>query len=1296
MDSVAEEKGEWIWGRNEMNIFLSSTYLDLLEHRTVVDQALRSLCQVRGMELFGARPEEPTRVCIEELSQCQVLIGIYAYRYGTIPKGGVLSITEQEFDFAQVRGIKCLCYFVSPQHVDPQPNKEVGKEKEVKCLKDKISTRVTPDYFTSPDNLACNVSAGITQLLLRDGLAYGAFVDADKYYEPFMKNDGWLSHVFPMVGRERTLAELEKFFEDECSKIGLLVGTGGVGKSKVLFEWAKRHPDKDEGKRVLFLRERDIDNDLLQVLPKCRVIIIDDAHRKKDIDRLVACIASDDSTPKLLLCCRPHGRAMLRSVIYKQPLAERRCIEFTELGPLSKDETRKLTSDIIGTNHLRVIEPLVAALGDSPLMSVIGARYIKEQAVHPSLISNDLSFRRAILDRFCQEILESAQQILTGIDPRSLIYLIAALNPLPLRNPKVNKVASSFLNIPTDMFNQAVDSLVEARLLTRVGDTARLAPDVIADAFLEEACFAASTETNTGYASRVFEHFSNVCPEIIIRNLAEVDWRLGFEKSRDLLADIWKALGSACENTDRATVAAGLDLISEIAHLQPAQALNAIRHPIEMVKSAGAHDDSSLIFGNMENTVIDILSSVGGYRAYAAFCANELWEIGRDGKKPVFSSANKAIQALQSIAGYGLFKDVRVSYEIFKCACQWAKEQGWEDHIYSVFDVLDPILRKEDEEVRSEGAKVSFISFGLRPYGWRKKVVEKIIELGRNSSEKTTLRAIESLSKVANLPHGGKGRRITNEELQGWLPERRLALEGLLAVARAKNTPTTVDKARQVAKEHLHCSDLADLCRAILDELQESFDVRLTMVLRGSLHHDFVYILRSSEKQSCHKDFKNAINDFFNSVTQEILEHVKSAHALVELLEYRMENMVQAGLTPSPQPLIQMLATKASKLCAESAVLVSENPASLLTYTLSVLIQALAHENREKAQELISRLLIHGSQSQIQQIVLLFEYGGWLSDAGEVEIEQLQRGLSSESDDVKCGFLKSVHCLPERHRKTALGILCNYDIGGSVTLCEAFFTNFGQHAIPYKELDSKTVTIYLGKLLQAQEIGQHEYQTDQFLEFVAAQNPAALISLFLQRIEYAKKHEDFAYRPVCMFNDWPTMGTIQKDQRKGLLREVRDKIISENGTNKRNLIALFWALGGADIGDCMLALEEVVESDSEEIIISLAQIIDHHHAQLIVQHPDFFLKIIQRAESCSPNAVKVVLGNLKGVVQCQGGCGILGQPFPEHVAFRDAVTKLLPGIPTGTPTYEFYDWALKHTEREIQKQLALGKELERA
>ena len=85
-------------------IFVSSTYVDLIEYRKAAEKAINDQRQkYEGMEYMGAMAEEPTQACLDLVEKCDLFIGIYAWRYGYIPKSSDISITEEEYQEKKVK-----------------------------------------------------------------------------------------------------------------------------------------------------------------------------------------------------------------------------------------------------------------------------------------------------------------------------------------------------------------------------------------------------------------------------------------------------------------------------------------------------------------------------------------------------------------------------------------------------------------------------------------------------------------------------------------------------------------------------------------------------------------------------------------------------------------------------------------------------------------------------------------------------------------------------------------------------------------------------------------------------------------------------------------------------------------------------------------------------------------------------------------------------------------------------------------------------------------------------------------
>lgn len=96
-------------------VFISSTYTDLIEERQQVMQTLLQMdCIPTGMELFPAADEEQFEFIKKIIDDCDYYILIIGGRYGSVTKEGI-SFTEKEFDYAVERGI----HIISFVHGDP-------------------------------------------------------------------------------------------------------------------------------------------------------------------------------------------------------------------------------------------------------------------------------------------------------------------------------------------------------------------------------------------------------------------------------------------------------------------------------------------------------------------------------------------------------------------------------------------------------------------------------------------------------------------------------------------------------------------------------------------------------------------------------------------------------------------------------------------------------------------------------------------------------------------------------------------------------------------------------------------------------------------------------------------------------------------------------------------------------------------------------------------------------------------------------------------------------------------------
>jgi len=82
-------------------IYISSTYKDLIEYRKAAADALRLIrYDVIRMEDYVARDMRTRSACEADVAECDLYVGIFAWRYGYIPEDNneeQQSITELEY-----------------------------------------------------------------------------------------------------------------------------------------------------------------------------------------------------------------------------------------------------------------------------------------------------------------------------------------------------------------------------------------------------------------------------------------------------------------------------------------------------------------------------------------------------------------------------------------------------------------------------------------------------------------------------------------------------------------------------------------------------------------------------------------------------------------------------------------------------------------------------------------------------------------------------------------------------------------------------------------------------------------------------------------------------------------------------------------------------------------------------------------------------------------------------------------------------------------------------------------------
>lgn len=154
-------------------IFISSTYEDLIEERRKVQDTILSMYQFPiGMEMFSADDKEQWEIIQETIDSSDYYVLIIGHRYGSIIKNGEdagISYTQKEFRYALKQNIPVLAFLINdsvpvvPQKVD----EDAKSKKKLKAFKEEVKVGRNVEWWTSKEDLALKVMNSLNKKINR-------------------------------------------------------------------------------------------------------------------------------------------------------------------------------------------------------------------------------------------------------------------------------------------------------------------------------------------------------------------------------------------------------------------------------------------------------------------------------------------------------------------------------------------------------------------------------------------------------------------------------------------------------------------------------------------------------------------------------------------------------------------------------------------------------------------------------------------------------------------------------------------------------------------------------------------------------------------------------------------------------------------------------------------------------------------------------------------------------------------------------------------------------------------------
>jgi predicted ATPase len=203
-----------------VRVFVSSTLEELAEERAAARQAIEKLRLTPVMFELGARPHPPRDVYRTYLEQSDVFVGIYGESYGWVAPG--MDISGLEDELRQAERIPRLLYVKRAAPL---------RDPRLAALVTRVEDEADVSYRLFSD-------AAELGTLIEDDLA---LLLSERFAAPRRPRSPALpAPVDRFVGRRAELEELERLLVEPDRRLVTVTGPGGVGKTRLALEAARR------------------------------------------------------------------------------------------------------------------------------------------------------------------------------------------------------------------------------------------------------------------------------------------------------------------------------------------------------------------------------------------------------------------------------------------------------------------------------------------------------------------------------------------------------------------------------------------------------------------------------------------------------------------------------------------------------------------------------------------------------------------------------------------------------------------------------------------------------------------------------------------------------------------------------------------------------------------------------------------------------------------------------------------------------------------------------------------------
>ena len=1106
----------------------------------------------------------------------------------------------------------------------------------------------------------------------------GPWLTPEDYFAPFKGRGAVFSHDWSLVGREGEIAALVEALGRDDMPFALLIGPGGIGKTRILKEAIQRFATKNKGTAIRFLSaSQEPDAASLEALGTGRkVLVVDDAHDREGLKLLIEYAVDPRHKTRLLIATRPYAEQRIRTELALYRVVDPSAVR---LERLEKQALHALVVEVLEEfgGDTEWADAILAIAADSPLVAAMAARVVAREGIIPELARGERELRQIILSRFTRVITGHLGTATDAALLRAVLELLAIIQPFHIDDRRVAElIEATRPGIVAADVSRALKMLIDGGVIYKRGQLYRLMPDLLGDFLIEESCIGADGRLTT-FALAVADAVEGNRLTQILVNLGRMDWRRmeGDPSESDLLEPIWRKLRAIDDKYD-----SRIEAIQAVAYYQPGQALEFVQAQIEQDR--------------VLNEFSAILRRVAFSPEHRRDALRLLWELGQNDNRDLNPHPSHPIRTLAELVGYDRNKPLAFIAEVAEFGFALLDEPGAWGGRYTPFDVLAPLLSGEGMTTTSTGRAISmspfFVDYEAVAH-LRARLIERIIALLGAEDPRTAHRAALFLNDAVRPPRGMLNSVASDELLRQYEAEfsQTIGKVGALIAGGALAPTTVIGLVRSLNWYAQFDEDaLGDQVRSIFATLPHDLDFRFHAALAEGAEYSFVGQVRYADWEDDH--------EWMGGFVAELLAAYPDRRVLCAAFLSHRETVKAAGMSTFPgNHLVDKLIAADPAIGREIIDRSLAEPDTGLRDYLGFAVGALIETRPEEGRTLIARML--ASPEPIIRAGGVRGLIGLRRERSAADVKLLHEALGAQDmvvASIAVTALRTWRDMGDRET-VALALAVAFDRAPDLFEAVGMLLCSGRTAL-LDHLYEEDVRLLLDRMMALLRLEGH--WTGEMLTGLAKRHGVLVAQFLLARADLSLSDEaPEGFRAIGYLHRHGNLALQESPAVSDILERAWLWLRQHDGAAgwaRYQIGEVFAAMFKLDSTPVVEFFDTMLDRAMAGDLRWIGYILRNSHHRFVFKHRGFIERYLNRCKAVEAKLVKGAIDQLGAAAMSGSWSGTPGEPMPRDIRARDDATAVLATLSRLSPAYPLYKAILEDSKKNIARSIAEGEEMD--